>query len=95
MAKKKPVKKPVSYKAKLGCWNCDNVYHVAVKLGTNTPQYLMEKDPTCKHCGCTTLKMFAEWKVEKKILKDLILHGKITAIENEQVLPKRNHDHIQ
>lgn len=87
-------KKPVSYQAKVGCWNCDTVYEIAVKMGINTPEYLVAKEPLCKHCGCNSLKMFNEYKTEKKIMKDLILHHRIETMGME-ANPDKRHDHIQ
>ena len=92
---KTPIKKKVSYQAKVGCWNCDSVYEIAIKLGNNTPQYLIDKEPNCRNCGCPSLKMFNEWRVEKKMMKDLMLHHRITAMENDQGNPNAEHDHFK
>ena len=77
-------KKPVSYRAKVGCWNCDLVYDIAIKKGINTPEHLIKKEPLCRNCGCNSLKMFNEYKTEKKIMKDLILHHRIESMGAEQ-----------
>lgn len=90
--KKKP--KTKSYEARIGCWNCDITYTISIIQGKNTPEYLAKKEPKCKKCGCQSLKMISEWKCEKKIMKDLMLHHRITAMENENV-PNKHHDYIK
>jgi hypothetical protein len=89
---KKPSK--VSYQAKVGCWNCDSVYDIAVKLGNMTPFFIADKELKCKNCGCETLRMHKEYVAEKEIMKDIILHSRIEH-EHEEEPPNKNHDHIQ
>ncbi len=79
--KKKPVKKKTvrvrTYNAKIGCWNCNDVYMIKVIKGMNTPEFLQQVDPPCRKCECKTLRVFDEYKMEKEILRDLILHSRL------------------
>jgi len=89
-------KKKISYQAKVGCWNCDSAYEIAVKIGQITPQFLVDKEMKCRTCGCETLKMFAEYRIEKKIMKEVILHHRIEHLhDNEEPQePNKNHNHF-
>lgn len=98
--KKKDVKpkkvKPEFYQAKVGCWNCDITYEIPIPKGINTPAYIMNVDPICIKCGCDTLRMFAEYKNEKKVMKDVILHNRIEHMEHEQHKEQpTKHDHYK
>jgi Zn finger protein HypA/HybF involved in hydrogenase expression len=81
VTKKKTVKKRKTnvktYNAKIGCWNCDDTYTIKVIKGMNTPEFLQQVDPPCRRCECRTLRIFAEYKMEKEILRDLILHARL------------------
>ena len=84
------------YNAKVGCWNCDTIYKIAIKMGEMTPQYLHDNKVFCKTCGCDTLKMFSEYLIEKKIMKDIILHHRIEHMEDDDnEKPKSNNDYIK
>ena len=89
--KEKPDK---TYSAKVGCWNCDTIYKIAIKMGEMTPQYLHDNKVYCKTCGCDTLKMFSEYLIEKKIMKDIILHHRIEHMSDDDEKPKNN-DYIK
>lgn len=93
MASKKPMKSEETYSAKVGCWNCDDIYEVSVIKGKIASQYIMENKLKCKRCGCDTLKMFSEYRIDKKIMKDVILHHKIEhPPDNEE---KKDHEHYK
>lgn len=92
---KKTIKKPEYYQAKVGCWNCDIIYEIDITKGLNTPEYLMNVEVPCIKCGCDTLKMLSEYKIEKKIMKDVILHHRIEHMEQAQHTAPVKHDHIQ
>ena len=80
VTKKKKVvkrKKTLKYSAKVGCWNCDEVYMIKIVKGVNVPEYLQNIDPPCRKCECRTLRIFAEYKMEKEILRELILHTRL------------------
>ena len=95
MASKKPIKKEPkeTYSAKVGCWNCDNIYEISISKGTMTPQYLMDTKLKCTKCGCDTLKMFSEYRIDKKIMKDVILHHKIEHPPEDEGKNGRDHAH--
>lgn len=84
-----------SYDARIGCWNCDIIYMIQIKRGTNTPEFLMKTEPKCKKCGCDTLKMLSEYKAEKKIMKDLLLHARVEHMGEDNEEAPVHHDHIQ
>lgn len=86
------------YRARIGCWNCDSVYSILIKKGTNTPEFLVNKGIVCRNCGCKSMKMYNEYKVEKKIMKDVMLHAKIEHMSNMPPpniqIKKHDHHHI-
>lgn len=88
-------KKRVSYRAKVGCWNCDLVYDIAVKLGTVAPMHLQDKNLTCRNCGCDSLRPFEDFKINKKIMKDLVLQTRLEEGMHEDGAKRPKHDHIQ
>jgi len=88
------VSKKINYQGKVGCWNCNTVYNIAVKLGTPMPEYLMKKKTKCRHCGCDTIRMFSEYVVNKKIMKDLVLQGKLDEMSKPPKSPIK-HDHYK
>ena len=75
--------KDKSYLAKLGCLNCDYICDTTVNKGISIAQFLMDEKPLCKQCGCELLTKLAEYKAEKKIMKDMILHHRIQSMEND------------
>lgn len=84
-----------TYQAKIGCWNCDSVYAIAITKGTNIPEHMINNEPKCTTCGCDTLKMFNEYIAEKKIMKDVILHHRIEQLGGEEEKPPNNdYNHI-
>ncbi len=84
------------YEARVGCWNCDEKYTILIVMGHNTPQYLADKKLLCRMCGCDTLKMFAEYKIEKNIMKEVILHHRIEHMHDDQHKePSNDQSHIQ
>ena len=89
------LKKLGTYTAKLGCWNCDNIYEIAVTKGKMTQQYLIESKMKCKNCGCDTLKMFSEYRIAKKIMKDVILHHRIEHPPDDEDKKKKDHAHYK
>lgn len=85
----------VFYEARVGCWNCDEKYTISVLKGHITPQYIVDADIHCRGCGCDTLKMLSEYNIEKKIMKDVILHHRIEQLHEEQPHePRKDHIHI-
>jgi len=82
------------YRAKVGCWNCDDVYELIIKRGMLVPQFLTETKPQCRKCGCAVLKMFSEYTTRKKIMKDVLTHLEITQISNMSDQPKKQHQHF-
>lgn len=88
--KNKKLKKKGFYIATCGCWNCDHVYEIHVKLGYVTTQFIHDKKMLCKECKCPTLKMYKEYKIDNKIMRDLILHERLEHMENQQPEPKKN-----
>ncbi len=96
MVVKKSKSKPIStYPAKVGCWNCDDVYDIKVVSGINVTQYLMDSELECRRCECISLRNIKEYKVNNKIMKDIILHRAIENYENRPHAPAEKHDHIQ
>jgi len=96
MTSKQPVKKKAeTYPAKIGCWNCDNIYEISVIKGKMTNQHLLDTKLKCKKCGCMTLKMFAEYRIDRKIMKDVMLHHRIEHPPEEEERKNKKHDHIQ
>ena len=96
MSSKQPIKKPVeTYTVKIGCWNCDYIYDILVAKGKIAPQYIMESKLKCKKCDCETLKMFSEYRIDKKIMKDVILHHRIEHPPEDEEKKNKKHDHIQ
>ncbi len=83
------------YKANVGCWNCDSKYQIDIPWGEITPQFLLENDIFCEGCGCDTIKMLSEYNIEKKIMKDIILHHRIEHLEDDDKNEQKNHSHIQ
>ena len=73
-----------NYIAPVGCWNCDIVYNIKVKKGTNVPEHLMKKKIPCRTCGCDTLKPKMEYENERAIMKDLVLHHRIQSLEEKE-----------
>jgi len=99
--KSKPKKKPIKrkfkrnttkYNAKIGCWNCDEVYTIKIVKGVNVPEYLQSMNPECRSCECKTLRIYAEYKMEKEILRELILHTRLEQ-SHEDEHPPSNHSH--
>ena len=100
--RKKPVKRKVkrkvnrkgnavsTYSAKIGCWNCDDIYKIKIIKGINVPEYLQAKDPKCRSCECNTLRIYAEYKMEKEILRELILHSRL---DQSHEVEDRSADH--
>ena len=82
-----------TYEGKVGCWNCDNVYHIPVTFGIVVPEYLVKEDPKCVKCGCQTLKRFNEYAAEKKVMKDIILHHNIEHLEDPDIGAGNEHSH--
>jgi hypothetical protein len=74
---KKKIKNKSQYSAKIGCWNCDEIYIIKIFKGVNIPEHLHKTDPQCRKCECKTLRIYAEYKIEKTILRDLILHSRL------------------
>ncbi len=96
MVSKQPVKNKVeTYVAKIGCWNCDSIYEISVAKGTMSSQYIAEDKLKCKKCGCKTLKSFAEYRIDKKIMKDVILHHRIENPPEEEERRNKLHDHYK
>lgn len=92
-AKKKP-KQEEYYIAKVGCWNCNSEYEINILKGFITTQYIVTKNIYCKGCGCDTLKSYNEYKNEKKIMKDVMLHHRIEHSHEEESPIKKDHHHI-
>jgi len=98
--RKKPVKRKIkrkgnavsTYSAKIGCWNCDDIYKIKIIKGINVPEYLQAKDPKCRSCECNTLRIYAEYKMEKEILRELILHSRLDQ-SHEVEDRSANHNH--
>ena len=90
--KKKSKRNTVKYSAKIGCWNCDEVYTIKIVKGVNVPEYLQTMDPECRRCECKTLRIYAEYKMEKEILRELILHTRLEQ-SHEVEHPPSNHSH--
>lgn len=86
-------KKLNKYLGKVGCWNCSNIYKLSIKKGENTAEYIERIDPPCTNCGCRELKAFDEYRIEKDILKDLILQHRMEQITNDVKSPDVRHDH--
>jgi hypothetical protein len=96
VAKKITKKKKVDqYKAKVGCWNCDSIYDIGVDKGSITGIYIIQKKMKCSLCGCNSIKMFKEYVVEKKIMKDLILHKRIEQAEEGEKQEPKHLDHYK
>jgi len=95
MTSKEPIKTAKdTYPAKIGCWNCDHIYDISIAKGVMAPQYLSESKIKCKNCGCDTLKMFSEYRIDKKIMKDVILHHRIEHPPEDEK-KKKAPDHIK
>lgn len=93
---KKSKKKIKTYEAKVGCWNCDDVYVIPIKIGQITPQYINDSKIECKKCGCDTLKMYKEYQIEKRIMREIILHHRIEHMNDDEENKKPVHDaHFQ
>jgi len=75
--KQKTAKYSAKYSAKIGCWNCDEIYTIKISKGINVPEYLQSIDPPCRRCECQSLRIYAEYKVEKEVLKELVLHARL------------------
>ncbi|KKN13485.1 hypothetical protein LCGC14_1005790 [marine sediment metagenome] len=88
-------KKKGFYSAKIGCWNCDSVYEISIKLGMVTPEYIMKKEPPCRNCGCNSLRTYSDYKTEKIIMKDVMLHHRIEHMNQEGKDIKPNNDYIK
>jgi len=80
--------------SKIGCWNCDSTYSITIKKGITVPEYILGFDPECKKCGCRSLKPFDEYKTEKEIFKELVLHHKLEQIMGDGKEIKDDHRHI-
>ena len=91
MVAEKKKHKRVSYRAKVGCWNCDKVYEIAVKFGESVGKYIVDKKMVCRECKCDSLKMYKEYKINNKIMKDIILHDRLEHM-NDEPKGKPNHD---
>ena len=89
--KRKTKRKTSRYNAKIGCWNCDEVYMIKIVKGVNVPEYLQSIDPPCRKCECRTLRIFAEYKMEKEILRELILHARLEQTHEHDNTPT---DHV-
>ncbi len=89
------LKKLGTYPTKVGCWNCDHIYEISIAKGTMAPKYLMDHKLKCKNCGCDTLKMFSEYRIDKKIMKDVILHHRIEHPPEDEEKKKKAPDHIK
>ena len=48
-------------------------------------------DPQCRKCECRTLRIFAEYKMEKEILRELILHARLEQTHEHDNTPT---DHV-
>ncbi len=92
---RKDMKNKETYTARIGCWNCDTIYEIFVAVGTMTSQYLVDSKLKCKKCGCQTLKMFTEYRIDKKIMKDVMLHHRIEHPPEEEERKNKTHDHYQ
>ena len=77
IVKRKTKRKTSKYNAKVGCWNCDEIYTIKIVKGVNVPEYLQSIDPPCRRCECQSLRIYAEYKVEKEVLKELVLHARL------------------
>ena len=86
-------KKVSNYKARVGCWNCDYTYWLSIKKGINLPEYLVNSNPLCKRCGCDALKVYLEFKTEKEILKELILHHRLEHLSGSEEEQSTDHRH--
>lgn len=84
-----------TYTAKVGCWNCDNIYEIDVTHGIVTPLFIQKEKPKCERCGCASLRMLAEYKAEKRIMKDILLHDHVEHVGEIPSLKKNEHSHIQ
>lgn len=92
---RKKSKKAEFYNAKVGCWNCDTPSTVEFPKGITVPDYLMSFEPICLACGCKSLKPYLEWKIEKDIMKDLVLHHRVEQMSHEHGTDVKNdHHHI-
>jgi hypothetical protein len=94
--KKKSVKREIKgnsigkYSAKIGCWNCNDVYKIKIIKGINVPEYLQVKHPKCRRCECDSLRIYAEYKMEQEILREIILH---TRLNQSHEVEDRSADH--
>lgn len=84
-----------SYQAKVGCWNCQSEYNILVKKGIVAPQHLIDKKVTCKYCGCDSLRPFEDYRINKKIMKDLVLQSRLEEGMHEHGVERDNHDHYK
>ena len=82
-----------SYQAKIGCWNCDRTYEILVKRGIFTSQHLIEKKVQCKFCGCDSLRPFEDYRINKKIMKDLVLQTRLEEGMHEHGEDRDSNDH--
>ena len=82
-----------TYDAKIACWNCEKIFDIKVSRGTIVFEHITRNKLVCENCGCNTLKVYAEYKIDKRIMKDLVLHTKIQQQEN-QPPPDKKHDHF-
>ena len=84
-----------SYTANVGCWNCDEIYSIVIKKGTNCPEYLIKAKKPCRKCGCDSLKPRIEYSTEKAIMKDVILHHRMQQMEEKEPKePQSDHRHF-
>ncbi|RLD63426.1 MAG: hypothetical protein DRI84_09635 [Bacteroidetes bacterium] len=90
--KRKIKKYATKYNAKIGCWNCDEIYTIKIVKGINVPEYLQTMNPKCRRCECKTLRIYAEYKMEKEILRELILHTRLEQ-SHEVQHPPSDHSH--
>ena len=80
----------------VGCWNCDKQYSIKVRKGINVPEHLIVTRPKCVRCGCDSLKPHVEYITEKEVMKDIVLHHRLTQMdEKEETDSKDKHDHYK
>jgi len=80
---------PTSYKAKVGCFNCDHMQIINVKLGIPVDKFCVDGKLKCDKCQCIeTIQSWTQYKAGKAMMNQIMQMAKA-----EEEISSKGHKH--
>ncbi len=68
---------PTNYRAKVGCFNCDNIEIINVKLGIPVDKFCFDEKLKCGKCQCVeTIQSWTQYKAGKAMMNQIMQMAK-------------------